>query len=122
MLKITYVKDGPAIVYCDMDVQVVGIPDPALGVSKANVRLMKAAICRCGMSENGYTCDGSHAKEAPPLRKQIDRLASFIMKEIPGEPAGSTDGSWRGSEGAVDAAIRIMRRDSVPKDGPEGMN
>jgi hypothetical protein len=32
---------------------------------------------------------------------QIDRLAKFIMNEIPGEPSQS--------EGAVDTAIRLLR-------------
>jgi len=35
------------------------------------------------------------------LQSQIDRLARFIMEEVPGEPSQS--------EGAVDTAIRIMR-------------
>jgi len=34
------------------------------------------------------------------LRKQIDRLAQFIMDEIPGEPSEN--------EGAIDCAIRVM--------------
>lgn len=33
---------------------------------------------------------------------QIQRLASFIMAEVPGEP--------RKSEGAVDCAIRLLRQ------------
>lgn len=41
------------------------------------------------------------------LHSQIDRLASFIMADVPGEPSQS--------EGAVDTAIRIMRtRQSEP--------
>jgi len=35
------------------------------------------------------------------LRSQIDRLANFIMKEVPGEPSQS--------QGSVDTAIRIIR-------------
>lgn len=35
------------------------------------------------------------------LEKQIDRLAKFIMAEIPGEPSQS--------EGAVDTAIRLLK-------------
>ena len=34
--------------------------------------------------------------------KQISELADFIMREIPGEPSKS--------EGAVDTAIRLLRR------------
>lgn len=33
--------------------------------------------------------------------EQIDRLAQFIMNEVPGEPSQS--------EGAVDCAIRVIR-------------
>ena len=39
--------------------------------------------------------------EPESLESQIERLAKFIMEEIPGEP--SQDG------GAVDTTIRIMR-------------
>ena len=39
------------------------------------------------------------------LRKQIDRLAFFILSSVPGEPSRS--------EGAVDCAIRIMREQQV---------
>lgn len=41
------------------------------------------------------------AGEAEPLSAQIERLASFIMEHVPGEPSQS--------EGAVDCAIRIIR-------------
>lgn len=40
------------------------------------------------------------------LREQIDRLAKFIMAEIPGEPSLS--------EGAVDTAIRLLRSRAAP--------
>lgn len=40
------------------------------------------------------------AEEALRLREQIDELASFIMREIPGEPSQS--------QGAVDTAIRLL--------------
>ncbi len=36
------------------------------------------------------------------LGSQIDRLADFIMREVPGEPSEN--------EGAIDTAIRVMRR------------
>lgn len=36
------------------------------------------------------------------LKSQIDRLARFIMAEVPGEPSES--------EGAVDTAIRVIRK------------
>ena len=35
------------------------------------------------------------------LEKQIDKLAKFIMGNVPGEPSRS--------EGAIDCAIRIIR-------------
>jgi len=35
------------------------------------------------------------------LKSQIDRLAAFIMEEVPGEPSQN--------EGAVDTAIRVIR-------------
>ncbi len=41
------------------------------------------------------------AEAAESLSSQIDRLANFIMREVPGEPSQS--------EGAVDTAIRWMR-------------
>lgn len=41
------------------------------------------------------------AGDAEPLPAQIERLASFIMEHVPGEPSQS--------EGAVDCAIRIIR-------------
>jgi hypothetical protein len=41
------------------------------------------------------------AADAESLDSQIDRLAKFIMTEVPGEPSQS--------EGAVDTAIRVMR-------------
>jgi len=39
-------------------------------------------------------------KESP--KSQIERLANFIMAEVPGEPSQS--------EGAIDTAIRIIRQ------------
>ncbi|KKN17533.1 hypothetical protein LCGC14_0964910 [marine sediment metagenome] len=39
--------------------------------------------------------------------EQIERLASFIMEEVPGEPSAS--------EGAVDCAIRILREKMATK-------
>ena len=40
------------------------------------------------------------ARQRETPRQQIDRLANFIMAEVPGEPSES--------EGAVDCAIRII--------------
>ena len=40
------------------------------------------------------------------MNSQIERLATFIMDEIPGEPSRS--------EGAVDTAIRLLKRAYVP--------
>ena len=45
------------------------------------------------------------ADAAKSLSSQIDRLASYIMAEIDGEPSES--------EGAVDTAIRIMRKQAA---------
>lgn len=61
------------------------------------------------------------AGDAEPLSAQIERLASFIMEHVPGEPSQS--------EGAVDCAIRIIRnslttppasaiREVLPATGP----
>lgn len=49
-------------------------------------------------------------EESP--KKQIERLANFIMEEVPGEPSQS--------EGAVDTAIRWMREKlkAVPEKRP----
>lgn len=44
--------------------------------------------------------------EGATLGEQIDRLAKFIMDEIPGEPSQS--------EGAVDTAIRLLRERATP--------
>lgn len=38
---------------------------------------------------------------AEPLQSQVDRLAHFIFTKVPGEPSHD--------EGAIDAAIRIIR-------------
>ena len=40
--------------------------------------------------------------QSESLKSQIDRLARFILEEIPGEPSQD--------QGAVDAAIRIMKQ------------
>lgn len=45
--------------------------------------------------------DHAEAQQARHLGEQIDRLAQFIVDEIPGEPSRS--------EGAVDTAIRLLR-------------
>jgi hypothetical protein len=65
--------------------------------------------------------DARNKKPAPPmsepkekimdnetLESQVDRLANFIMAEVPGEPSQS--------EGAIDTAIRIIR--SLQKPAP----
>lgn len=39
-------------------------------------------------------------KDHEPLESQVNRLAEFIMAEVPGEPSQS--------EGAIDTAIRII--------------
>lgn len=44
---------------------------------------------------------GMQAAELASLKGQIDRLARFIIKEIPGEPSKN--------EGAIECAIRIMK-------------
>ena len=36
-----------------------------------------------------------------PLESQVDRLAKFILKEIPGEPSQN--------QGAIDTAIRLLK-------------
>jgi hypothetical protein len=51
--------------------------------------------------------DEGDRHEGENAQAQIDRLASFIMHEVPGEPSQS--------QGAVDTAIRIIR-DSVRVD------
>ncbi len=43
-------------------------------------------------------------------KQQIEKLANFIMSEIPGEPSQS--------EGAIDCAIRIMREGMERGDKP----
>jgi hypothetical protein len=45
---------------------------------------------------------------AESLESQVDRLAKFIMDQIPGEPSQS--------EGAIDTAIRLLRAAYVEED------
>lgn len=45
---------------------------------------------------------GNLERERDHLREQIDKLASFILAEVPGEPSQN--------EGAVDTAVRIIRK------------
>lgn len=52
------------------------------------------------------------AGDGGDLESQVDRLAKFIMAEIPGEPSES--------EGAVDTAIRWMRARLARKPRPTG--
>jgi hypothetical protein len=44
--------------------------------------------------------DSEPQVEAEPLESQVERLARFIMENIPGEPSQS--------EGAIDTAIRLL--------------
>ncbi len=49
--------------------------------------------------------------ETKRLAKQIQTLADFIMREIPGEPSQD--------QGAVDTAIRLLRAAYQPKSTPQ---
>jgi len=51
-------------------------------------------------------------RERDQLREQVDRLASFILTNIPGEPSRS--------EGAVDTAIRLLDRLTAPSGVRDG--
>jgi hypothetical protein len=51
--------------------------------------------------DDGEEVDGLE-KKVETAEEQIDRLAKFIMGEVPGEPSES--------EGAVDCAIRLLRQ------------
>ena len=51
--------------------------------------------------------DGERLRDDETLGSQIDRLADFIMRDVPGEPAEN--------EGAIDTAIRIMRRGNIER-------
>lgn len=57
--KITILKNGPVLIedegYISTDNKVF---------AEAEVLRKKIAICRCGLSENGVYCDGSHAKKS----------------------------------------------------------
>ncbi len=60
------------------------------------------AYCDCGLNAFLSSTTNSEAQERESLDSQIDRLAKFIMEEVDGEPSQS--------EGAVDCAIRIIRK------------
>lgn len=51
--------------------------------------------------EKGYLVTGDNCETVERESNQIDRLASFIMNEVDGEPSED--------EGAIDCAIRIMK-------------
>ena len=68
----------------------------------------RCAACGFSRSERAnckLTSDGKHRLpeivQAETAEQQINRLALFIMEEVPGEPSRS--------EGAVDVAIRLIR-------------
>ncbi len=68
-------------------------------------------IIRWGALEGLLTeAEGGAVKD--PLSDQVDRLAKFIMAEVPGEPSES--------EGAVDCAIRLLRNAYTETAAPEG--
>ncbi len=51
-------------------------------------------------------------EESAGLKEQVDRLANFILNEVPGEPSEN--------EGAVDTAIRLIRTYlNIPPINPE---
>lgn len=62
--KVTIIKNGPVLIeddgYLTVKNQVFAEPD---------LPKKKIAICRCGLSENGVYCDGSHAKESENKNK-----------------------------------------------------
>lgn len=72
-------------------------PDPAIPGAYLVPDPRDAAEVKC---PEGCGC-GDAPVPGEALESQIDRLAKFIMAEIPGEPSRD--------EGAVDCAIRIMR-------------
>jgi CDGSH-type Zn-finger protein len=53
-IEITIIENGPVIIQNKSDI-----------ATTVNGELIskKIAICRCGKSENGVYCDGSHAKK-----------------------------------------------------------
>ena len=71
-------------------------------------RLMETGDWSFTMSHPDGECRVSRAdilelkRRTDNLDAQIDRLAKFIMAEVPGEPSAS--------EGAVETAIRVIRR------------
>lgn len=54
-VKITIIKDGPAIIESTSElIEIKGVD------IKPNDEINKVALCRCGLSENKIYCDGSH--------------------------------------------------------------
>lgn len=58
-----------------------------------------------------YYFEVTEVKPRSESQRQIDRLAEFIMNEVPGEPSMS--------QGAVETAIRLIRDNVLAKDVDE---
>lgn len=58
MVTVKILQNGPAIIEDDSDYLYVQSPLPPVPEYTK-----KVAICRCGKSENGIWCDGSHSKK-----------------------------------------------------------
>ena len=70
-------------------------------IKEATGREALGYVVDVGSEDDGEDVNGLEEK-VDTAEEQIDRLANFIMSEVPGEPSQS--------EGAVDCAIRIIRR------------
>lgn len=63
-MKVTILENGPAIIEAEEKLEILSPVPPANEFTK------KVAICRCGRSQNGVWCDGSHAKKDPEIKTQ----------------------------------------------------
>lgn len=59
-MKITIIENGPAIIETEDDKSSITYK---VKDNEIKHESKKIAICRCGKSANGVTCDGSHKNE-----------------------------------------------------------
>jgi len=88
--------------------------DSYSGVRRLLVQDNKGWVLYCEKVErvNDQPAPVAPVSEAEPLASQVNRLADFIMANIPGEPSRS--------EGAVDTAIRLLAAPVAPAIDREG--
>ena len=63
-MKVTILENGPAIIEAEEKLEILSPVPPTNEFTK------KVAICRCGRSQNGVWCDGSHSKKKEENKTQ----------------------------------------------------